>query len=77
MTTRKGTPDLMSQVLSGKGTAVPGGIPADDGKAVRVNFFMPETWKKALTAHFKGQGLDLSSGIRQALSRYMSEEGLR
>jgi len=74
--TRKGTPDLMSQVLSGKSAAAPGGIPAD-GKATRVNFFMPEGWKKALTAHFKAQGLDLSSGIRQALSRYMSEEGLR
>jgi hypothetical protein len=65
----------MSQVLSGKGAAA-GGLPAD-GKAVRFGFFLPETWKNALTAHFKAQGLDLSSGIRQALARYMSEEGIR
>lgn len=76
MTTRKGTPDLMSQVLSGKPTAAPG-IPADQGEQTRVNFWLPAGWKKTLTAHFKAQGLDLSSGIRQALSRYMSEEGLR
>lgn len=76
MTTRKGTPDLMSQVLSGKPAAAPG-IPAAEGEQTRVNFWLPTSWKKALTAHFKAQGLDLSSGIRQALSRYMSEEGLR
>jgi hypothetical protein len=76
--TRKGTPDLMSQVLSGKSATAPGEIPTvNDGKAVRVNFFIPEGWKKTLTAHFKAQGLDLSSGIRQALSRYMTEERLR
>jgi len=76
MTARKGTPDLMSSVLSGKPVAAPG-IPPADGESTRVNFWLPTGWKKALTAHFKGQGLDLSSGIRQALARYMSEEGLR
>lgn len=77
MTTRKGTPDLMSQVLSGKPTAAPG-IPAEEpGEQTRVNFYLPASWKRTLTAHFKAQGLDLSSGIRQALARYMSEEGLR
>ena len=77
MTTRKGTPDLMSQVLSGKSVVAPG-IPAvESGEQARINFWMPATWKKTLTAHFKSQGLDLSSGIRQALSRYMNEEGLK
>jgi hypothetical protein len=76
MTQRKGTPDLMSQVLSGKPAAP--GIPAtDQGEQTRVNFWLPTSWKKALMAHGKGQGLDLSSVIRQALSHYMSEEGLR
>ena len=77
MTTRKGTPDLMSQVLSGKVVAPPGISAADQGEQTRVNFWMPAGWKKTLTTHFKAQGLDLSSGIRQALSRYMNEEGLR
>lgn len=77
MKPRKDTPDLMSSVLSGKGVT-PGAIPVEDlGEQARVNFWMPGSWKKTLTAHFKAQGLDLSSGIRQALSRYMSEEGLR
>jgi hypothetical protein len=66
----------MSSVLSGKPAAAPG-IPPSDGEQTRVNFYLPSAWKKALTAHFKAQGLDLSSGIRQALARYMSEEGLR
>jgi hypothetical protein len=33
--------------------------------------------KRVLTAHFEAQGLDLSIGIRQALSRYMADEGLQ
>jgi hypothetical protein len=67
----------MSSVLSGKPVSAPG-IPAvEPGEQTRVNFWLPSGWKKALTTHFKAQGLDLSSGIRQALSRYMSEEGLR
>ena len=49
----------------------------EPGELARVNFWMPASWKKTLAAHFKAQGLDLSSGIRQALARYMSEEGLR
>ena len=77
MTARKDTPDLMSQVLSGKPGAAPG-IPAVElGPQARINFWMPAAWKKTLAAHFKSQGLDLSSGIRQALSRYMAEEGIR
>lgn len=77
MTQRKGTPDLMTQVLSGKPVAAPGVPLADQSEQTRVNFWLPTGWKKALTAHGKGQGLDLSSVIRQALARYMSEEGLR
>ena len=73
---RNRTPDMMSQVLGGKPVAAPG-IPAADGLQVRVNLWMPDNWKKVLTAHFRAQGLDLSNGIRQALAKYMSEEGIR
>lgn len=77
MTKRKDTSDLMSQVLSGKHAATHGSPVVESGEQARINFWMPVAWKKTLTAHFKSQGLDLSSGIRLALSRYMSEEGLK
>ena len=77
MTQRKTTPDIMSQVLNGKPSAAGGISAAEAGEMTRVNFFMPAAWKKVLVPHFKAQGLDLSNGIRLALSRYMSEEGLR
>jgi hypothetical protein len=72
--TRKGTPDLMSDVLKGKAASGPG--LGEPGKLERVNFWIPVNWKRTLVPHFKNQGLDLSSGIRQALVRYMKDEGL-
>lgn len=77
MTQRKATPDLVSQVLAGKPAAGIPATPQDSGDMVRVNFFLPSAWKRTLTEHFKAQGLDLSNGIRLALARFMTEEGLK
>ena len=74
--TRKATPDIMSKVLTGK-TPEAAELPGDPGKLERVNFWLPVNWKTTLMAHFRLQGLDLSSGIRTALVRYMKDEGLR
>jgi len=74
--TRKGTPDLMSQVLGGKGPAADGPL-GTPGPLERVNFWLPGNWKTTLVSHFKNQGMDLSTGIRTALVRYMKDEGLR
>jgi hypothetical protein len=73
--TRKATPDIMSQALSGKAAPAPG-APGDPGELLRVNFWLGVNWKATLVKHFKSQGLDLSSGIRTALVRYMKDEGL-
>jgi hypothetical protein len=84
MSKRKLPDDFMGSFLSGKpapaGSAAAAAVdhaPADQGDQARVNFWLPTSWKTALTAHFKAQGLDLSSGIRQALAAYMREAGLR
>lgn len=38
---------------------------------------LPENWLKILKQHFKYQGLNLSTGIRQLMAKYMKEEGLK
>ena len=83
MAERKRTPDLMGDVLGGKRTAktapLAGSTPVaeETEETISMSLRLPKTWRDALRVHFKSQGLDLSSGIRYALSQYMDAEELK
>lgn len=78
MSERKGMPaDLLDQVLAGKATPTSAPGPVELGKMVRFSFWIPEGWKAALERHFKAQGSDISHGLRQMISRYLNEQGIR
>ena len=77
MAERKQTPDLMGEVLGAKQrTATTQAAEVDTGDTVTMSLRLPRAWRDKLRAHFKSRGVDLSNGIRYALSEYMEREGL-
>ena len=82
MAERKPTPDLMGDVLGGKRAkttpqSVASRVDGDTEETISMSLRLSKTWRDILRVHFKDRGLDLSSGIRYALSRYMDSEGLK
>lgn len=75
MTDKKHTPDLMSQVLGSRKTAIKP-IDEKDMQPELISIRIPAAWRVSLKAHFKNKGLDFSNGVRLALSQYMEKEGL-
>lgn len=55
----------------------PGTAVEDTGNMKLMSLRLPESWKGRLRAHFANNGLDLSSGLRLAISEYMDREGLK
>ena len=81
MSERKNMPDLMGEVLGGKRqpeqSSSAAGIPVEDSGMVLMSLRLPGSWRERLRAHFRAKGVDLSNGLRLALSEYMEREGLK
>ena len=48
-----------------------------DRRLKMISLRVPEDWIPILAGHFTDRGLDLSSGVRLALSEYMDSRGLK
>ena len=73
------TPDLMDSLLDGipKPKRKQPAATRRDRKLKMVSLRVPEDWIPILAGYFTDQGLDLSSGVRLALSEYMDSRGLK